>query len=366
MKIIVSRDELLKRLSDIQGIVEKKTTMPILSHFLLDSMDNPLIYATDLETAVKLPLKAEVLDKGVVTVPARPFISMVKELDEEIVLESTEKQWITVSSGKYRTRLASLDSQEFPRWPEIQEGIEITLSSSIIDRIIESVSYAASENDTRYVFNGILLEIRGDSLKAVGTDGHRLALIKLPIGAEDSSGQVEEIKVILPKRAAMELRRLLKDGDVKLKVGKNHILFEISEGKFLTRVIEGTYPNYEQVIPKKVSKKFLCNKESLAKALKRASIISRDRSNAIKFDINDNLLRISSSNPDVGEAEEEINVEYSGETFTIGFNARFILDALGEIDDENVLMAFNEPLGPSLLRGEKDDSYLCVIMPMRI
>ncbi len=364
MKITVSREELLRRLSDIQGIVEKKSTMPILSHFLLDVIDYPFIYATDLETAVRLHIRGEVIEKGVVAIPAKPFISIVKELEGDIIIESKEKQWITVSSGRYRTRLASLDPQEFPQWPELQDGREITLSSSIINKIIERVTYAASESDTRYVLNGILLEIKAGNLIAVGTDGHRMALMKSPLSDEKS--MAVELKVILPKRAAMELKKLLKDEDVKIKVGKNHILFEISEGLFLTRVIEGTYPNYEQVIPKKASKNLLCNKEILAKALKRASIISRDRSNAVKLEMNDNLLRITSSNPDVGEAEEEFSVEYKGEPFVIGFNARFILDAIDEIEDENILMGFNEPLGASLLKGEKDDSYLCVIMPMRI
>jgi DNA polymerase-3 subunit beta len=375
MKLKVSKDLLLGSLEDIQGIVERKSAMPILSHFLFDCTGEiPLLYATDLETAIRETIEVKAEKKGVVAIPARPFISIVKELEGEITLEEGENFSLKISSGNINFNLACLDPKEFPNWPDIDPVVEINLRVDLLRTLIEKTVYAASDSDTRYVFNGILLHLQRDSLRAVGTDGHRLALYKsnidLTIGGEsNSSGELkvpEEVKVILPKKAVSELRRLIEAQMVTLKIGKNHVLVKTPGIEFLTKVIEGTYPNYEQVIPRSAARRLRVEKEALEKALRRVSIISRERSNAVKFELSPSQLLISASNPDLGTAEERLPVDFDGDPFTIGFNARYILDSLDVIEKEWVIMEFNDPLGPSLLKGEDDEEYLSVIMPMRI
>ena len=362
MKLTVSKDQLLKSLADIQGIVERKSTMPVLNHFLFDcSGESPVLYATDLETAIRETIDLRPLKKGVLAIPAKTFISFVKELEGDITLEAGENFSLTISSGKITLNLACLDPKEFPAWPEVEDGTELSLSAALLRALIEKTVYAASDSDTRYVFNGILLHIQGKALTAVGTDGHRLALYRSEI-PDDLPG----IKVILPKKSVSELKKLVENQTVSIKIGKNHVLVRTAHLEFLTKVIEGTYPNYEQVIPKSSQRRLKVLKTDFEKALRRVSIISRERSHAVKFDMKDDSLVVSASNPDLGSAEEVISVIYEGEPFTIGFNAKYILDALGAIENDEVIMEFNDPLGPSLIKGYGDEGYLCVIMPMRI
>ncbi|MFN3740464.1 MAG: DNA polymerase III subunit beta [Thermodesulfovibrionales bacterium] len=366
MILTVSKNELMKSLTDIQGIVERKSTMPILSHFLLDCHAKPYLYATDLDTAIKIQnLEFKIQKEGAIAIPAKTFISLIKELEGDIVLEAKENFKLKISAGKVSAEIACLNPQEFPAWPEIEDGNELTLPVKALKDIIEKTAYAASDADTRYVFNGILLHLQKEGLHAVGTDGHRLALLRLE-GKDAKFNIQEEFKVILPKKAVNELKRLVSDDTVTIKIGKNHVLFKTPNMEFLTKVIEGTYPNYEQVIPRSSTKTLISLKTDLEKALRRVSIISRERSNAIKLDMKDNTLIVSASNPDLGSAEEELSVKYDGDPFTIGFNARYILDTLEVIEKDEIVMQFNDPLGPSLLKGAGDENYLSVIMPMRI
>lgn len=370
MILSVSKNAFMKSLSLIKGIVDRKSTMPVLNHFLLDCSAEPLLYATDLDTAIKIQgSDFQVKKPGTLAIPAKTFIPLISELEGDILLEARENFKLRISAGKVSAEIACLDPQEFPQWPEIEDGVELTISIDVLKEIIEKTAYAASDSDTRYVFNGILLHLTAQGLRAVGTDGHRLALYKRSEEhfSSETIGKIkQELKVILPKRAMKELQRLIEDEMVTIKAGKNHVLFRSGNLEFLTKVIEGTYPNYEQVIPKSCSKRFTSAKEDLEKALKRVSIISRERSNAIKLDLRDHILRVSASNPDLGNIEEELSVVYEGDPFTIGFNARYILDSLQVIESEKIVMEFNDPLGPSIIKGEGDEIYLSVIMPMRI
>lgn len=361
MKFFVSKEALLKRLTDIQGIVDKKTTMPILSHLLLDLRgDQPFIYATDLDTAIRELIEVKLEKKGALAIPARFLISAVKELEDEITVEEKDNYALELKSGKASIKINCLDPKEFPAWPEISDGVELTIPAMELKRLIEKTVYAASDADTRYVFNGILLHSKEGSLTAVGTDGHRLAMFKIQAGLDS------EFKVILPKKAVSELKRLLEDETISLTIGKNHVLVKGSKIEFLTKVIEGSYPDYTQVIPKQAARRFIVKKAEFEKALKRVSIVSRERSNAVKLDMEGNFLRLSASHPDLGSASEEITIDYEGDAFTIGFNARYILESLAVIESDQIIGEFNDPLGPSLFKGLGDEEYISVIMPMRI
>ena len=365
MKLRAGKQELLEKLSDIQNIVEKRNTMPILSHFLLDaSGGGAFIMATDLETAIKEPIDVSPEKEGRLSIPARKLFEIIREVEGDVVIESSDSQWIKVKAGASSFRLACLPADDFPAWPSMEKADEITMPAAELADMIEKTLFSAGESDTRYTLNGLLFHITPDSgsFTVVGTDGHRLSIITKPV----SAGAGEEKKIILPRKAAAELRKLLdKSESVSMLIGKNHVLFKAGQIEFLARLIEGTYPNYSQVIPTN-DKKLAIDREAFVRALRRVSIMSRDRSNAVKVDISKGLLTLASSNPDLGEASDEIAIGYEGETLTIGFNARYLLDALNAIPTEKVIFEVHDQLSPTMLRKEDSEDYKCVVMPMRI
>src|SRR5208282_2226792 len=280
MKVTVGKNELQNKLSDIQNIVEKKNTMPILSHFLLVAeKGGAYITATDLETAFKEPLVLTVATEGKLCIPAKKLFEIVREVDGDIVLDSNDAKWLKVKSGKSQFRLACLSHDEFPVWPSLPDDADkMEIDSLLLLEMIDKTLYSAGESDTRYVLNGLLFNIKTDgTLTVVGTDGHRLAL---------------------SRKSLAELRRFLDDEPkpVKIAIGKNHILFEMESIQFLTRLIEGTYPNYEQVIPTTADKIIAIDRIALMKSLRRVSIMSKERSSAVKVDIEPKSMTISASN----------------------------------------------------------------------
>ncbi|GAB4388606.1 MAG: DNA polymerase III subunit beta [Thermodesulfovibrionales bacterium] len=365
MKLTVSKQELQDRLSNIQNIVEKRNTMPILSHFLLDvRKKGAQITATDIETAIREPMEVSAEKEGKLCIPARKLFEIVREVDGDISIEAEDSQWIRVSAGHSSFRLASLAPEEFPAWPKLEDATELELDSPVLGQMIEKTIYASGESDTRYTLNGLLFNLSGGVLTVVGTDGHRMAVIERQMAGAPEGG---EIKVIVPKKTTSELRKFLDaEGKVKVLVGRNHILFRIGDVEFLARLIEGTYPNYRQVIPSGNEKKLQIGREALTKALRRVSVMSRERSNAIKVELEPGLLRLSSSNPDLGEARDEVAVDYKGEALAVGFNARYLLDVLQAMTAESVVFELQDQLSPTLLREAGDESYRCVVMPMRI
>jgi len=368
MKLKVNREDMQKALQNIQGIAEKKTTMPILSHFLLKAAKTTSIMATDLDIAFTGPLKAEILEKGNLCIPARKLFEIAKEVEEDILLESQENNWLTVSSGKSTFKLMGLPAEDYPKLPDISRTEELKIETQTLKNMIEKTAYAAGDSETRYVLNGLLLHFipkkKNIELIIVGTDGHRLALI-----TKDIEGKLsEERKLILPKKAAIELRRLLEEteGEVTIGLNKNHIFFTIGDVVLTSRLLEGTYPNYEQVIPPDNEKKATLDKVPFSKALRRTSIMSRERTNVVRFDLEEGKLTLSSINPDIGEAREEITIQYKGEPITIAFNARYFLDAIQVMDGDSVGLEIQDQGSPTLLRETERKDYKCVIMPMRI
>lgn len=366
MRITVSKDEIIAKLSNIQNIVEKRNTMPILSHFLLDAgKQESYIVATDLDTALKEPIQVKVEKEGKLCIPARKMFEIVREVGGDLICESVDEQWLKIKCGASNFRLACLPPKEFPAWPGMEDMEELNINAEVLVDLIEKTVYASGESDTRYTLNGLLFHVsQGISMTVVGTDGHRLALANRNI-----EGMIkEERKLIIPRKAAAELRKLLDKSkeNIKMTFCKNHVLFSIGGMQFLTRLIEGTYPNYEQVIPAANEKKIVVGRDALARTLRRVAIMSRERSNAVKVDLSDNLLKITSSNPDIGEAQDEVSVEYQGESLTLGFNAKYLIDILDAMTSERVVMELQAALSPVLIKEEKNEDYRCVIMPMRI
>jgi DNA polymerase-3 subunit beta len=374
MKLRVTKDEMQDKLSNIQNIAEKRNTMPILSHFLLNAGEKESdIIATDIETALKEPLSVTVEQEGKTCIPARKLFEIVKEMEGDLTFETVEEQWLRVTSGKSTFKIACLSPNEFPTWPVLGDAEEITIDAAVLCEMIEKTLYSAGESDTRYTLNGLLFHTKPQDkeLIVVGTDGHRLALLKKKIDSE----MKEEKKIIIPRKAVSELRRFLSttkksEGtdveNVRILIGEKHMLFVIKGVQFLTRLIEGTYPSYENVIPLDNKKTLTVARDNFTKVLRRISVMSRERASAVKCDLDQDTLIVSSSNPDIGEAKEEIAVDYKDEKLSLGFNARYIIDVLGAMISEKVILRLQDPLSPVLMKEEGNEDYRCVIMPMRI
>lgn len=368
MKIKIEKEEMQRVLQSVQGIVDKKTTMPILSHFLLKVDKTAYLFATDLDIALKRPVSVEIQRKGSLCIPARKFMEIAKEVEDALLLESQENNWLKITSGKSTFKLMGLPEEEYPSLPDVSKTEEFPINAPVLMDMIEKTIYATGESDTRYTLNGLLMHLmpkkKATELNIVGTDGHRLSVISREIKGKLS----EEKKLILPKKAASELRRILEatSEDINICINKNHIFFVVDDIVFTSRLIEGTYPSYEQVIPQDNEKKVILDKVTFLKAVRRTSIMSRERTNAIRLDIEDGRITLSSVNPDLGEAREEMAGQYKGEQISIGCNARYLIDAVQAMEGESIRMELQEPLSPILLVETEEKGYRCVIMPMRI
>lgn len=368
MHLKVKKEEIQEKLSKIQNIVEKKSIMPILNHFLMDiTQQGGFILATDLETAVKQPLEVEVIKPGRVCIHARKFYEIVKELNEDIEIKLIE-QWLKIESGRSSIRLAILSADEFPVWPEIGDAIKINLSKDFLLTAIDKTIYAAGEADARYVLNGLLFHlVEPGEFKVVGTDGHRLALFKAVI--EDLPVKGEK-KVILSKKSLNEMKRFLADAEtVSLYIGKTHVMCEMNGITFLTRMIEGNYPDYESVIPRDNDKIAQVDKNAFITSLKRVSVLTRERQNAVRTEWSKEGVVISSSDPEIGEARDELKIEYQDEPFVIGFNAKYLIDAFEEITSEKAKITMREPEKAVYITDATPVSsfiYECVVMPLRL
>lgn len=372
MKLSVSRDEMQEKLANIQNIVEKRNTMPILSHFFLNAgKKGSYIIATDIETALKEPLDVSVEKEGTLCIPARKLFEIVREMEGDLSFETIDEQWLRVRGGSSDFKLACLPPADFPAWPVMGDAEEVSIDSTVLLEMIEKTLYSAGESDTRYTLNGLLFHVKPQDklLTIVGTDGHRLALIMRQMDSEVGG----EKRIIVPRKAVSELRRFLSISDrdeetkkVKISIGEKHTLFSAGNVQFLTRLIEGSYPNYENVIPQANEKKMSIKRDTFIKVLRRVSVMSRERASAVRFDIEGDKLVVLSSSPDLGEAKEEVAVDYKGDKISLGFNARYMIDVLGAMMSENVILELQDPLSPALVKEEGNENYKCVIMPMRI
>ena len=374
MKIRIARDELLTGLQRVQGVVEKRNTMPALSNILLETkQDGVELVATDLEIGIRGHYKAEVLEPGSVSVSARKLFEILREMpDREIAITTQDNNWVQIHAGKIQFKIVGLPGADFPALPTVEREGRVSISGSGFASLIRKTMFAVGDNDARYILNGLLITLVSNDKKVmmrlVGTDGHRLAVAESELAQDAVSEMPKEIRAIIPRKAAQEMRRLLEEeaGEPLLGFTKNLVTFQRS-GVFLTsRVMEGTYPNYQQVIPKDNTKKATVDRAALEAALRRVAVLSRDKTNAVRLTLDAEMLTLYSSNPDLGEATEELPVQYRGESLTTGFNARYFLDALAAMDSEIVHLEMKSALSPCVLKPEGDPGFLCVVMPMKV
>lgn len=374
MKIKIARDELLTGLQRVQGIVEKRNTMPVLSNILLETKQDGIeLVATDLEIGVRGHYKADVQQAGSVSLSARKLYELLKEVaDGEITLATQENNWVQIQAGRSQFKIVGMAASEFPALPTIEREGRVAIPGSGLSSLIRKTLFAVGDNDARYILNGLLITLHSSdkkvTMKLVGTDGHRLAVAESDLTQSAGTDLPKEIKAIIPRKAAQEIRRLLEEeeGEPLLGFTKNLVTFQKS-GLFLTsRVMEGTYPNYQQVIPKESAKKAAIERTALESALRRVAVLSKDKTNAVKVILQNGSITLHTSSPDVGEATEDLPAQYRGESLTTGFNARYLLDALAVMDGDTVNLEISSPLSPCVLKSDGDPGFLCVVMPMKI
>lgn len=383
MKVKIQRGELLKGLQRVQGVVERRNTMPILGHILLEAGEDKLtLFATDLEIGIRCAYPATAIDKGRVTIAGRKFYEIIRELPEgEVHLQETENHWVEIQAATSQFKVTGLPVQEYPAQPFTLQQPLLSIPRTVLQELIPKTLFAVGENDTRYILNGVLLELRSESatsclIRLVGTDGHRLAMVErgfeaVRAGGSDQPGGLGPegaVSAIVPKKTLMEIKRLMEEDDQDPEMGftKNQMLFRQGNLLLFSRLMEGTYPNYQQVIPKDNEKHVLIPKRSLEGALRRVSLLSREKTNAVKLQIEAGKMSLFSSNPELGEAKEDLPIPYKGAEVSTGFNARYLLDVLGVLKGEEARFEFKDALSPCLIREPQDKDYLCVVMPMRV
>ena len=367
MKIHTTKDNLLKGIQIVQNAVSSKNTLPILSHILIEAKKNEIrLTATDLEIGISMKIEGEVIEEGSFTVPARKFSEIVKELPNDASIHITLKkgQSVNIEAGKSYFRLMGLAREDFPQLPEVPSGKggdSVKIPQKKLKHMISLTSFAMSHDETRYILNGILFSFKEKALKLVATDGRRLAIIQKDI---PEMGSLKK-DVIIPMKTIQELNRNLgEEGDVIFHFKENQVLVNLGQIHITSRLIEGEYPNYEQVIPKKTKEELSLNTQDFLQATRRASILTSQDSQSVKINIIKDRMIITKSTPDLGEAREELEVDYKGGEFVIGFNPNFLIDALKNIEDEQVKFSFIDPEKPAVITSGEDYTY--VVLPMQV
>lgn len=368
MEFSIDRAEFLQSLAPTQGVVERRNTLPILANVLLEAKSDLTVAATDLEVHIRRRSNAKVKTQGAATVGARKLHELVRELKPgEITVRSLENQFVEVVSGRSRVKLVGLPATEFPAFPQSEsKGTPtFTVPAETLAQMIDRTLFAVSTDETRAHLGGVYLTSSDEALRFVGTDGHRLALVDQPV----KNARASEKGIILPRKGLAELRRLLDgtEGDIAATVSPNALRVQQGDVELVMRLIDGEFPNYEQVIPKTTKSKIVVDKNELLSALRRVSVVASDRARGVKMHVSEGQLTISASSPDFGEASEEIEVAYAGEALSVGFNSRYLTDVLAVLPEEQrVAIALIDDASPGVLRAEDDDSYSYVVMPMRL
>ena len=363
MKFTLSRDKLLEGLQQVQNVVSTRTTLPILSNLLIKAQKTGLtMTATDLDVGVQGFIEAEVEQVGGSTLPARRFFSIIRELPaNDVRIEIDSKNIASIRSGQYVSKIVGLPEDEFPPLPKFDESRLFTLKQADLKDGLKRTAYAISTDETRYVLNGVLFAFKDNKLTLVATDGRRLAL--MDIDAEITAEQ--EVSLIVPAKAVNELQRLLKDeGEVTIKIGQNQIAFELNSALLISKLIEGNYPNYRQVIPAETKERVTLERESFHNAVRRVALLTSEKSNSIKLVLTKNNLDIVANSPEIGEAKETIAVKYSGKEFTIAFNPELLMAPLRNLADDEIYLDLIDEMSPGLIRTK--GPFLYVLMPMRI
>ncbi|MDD2459615.1 MAG: DNA polymerase III subunit beta [Kiritimatiellia bacterium] len=363
MKFSIVRSKFLDGLQRIQNVVSGKGTLQILQNAMIQAEDNRLcMTTTDLDISERCYVECEIEEAGSTTLPIRRLTSIIRELDEgKIMIEVNEDDVATVQSGSSYFKIIGMSVRDFPPVPATEGKFCYRVDQGVLREMLRKTSYAISQDETRRVLNGVLMAFKDNKLTMVATDGRRLALVEHEIEFPPEA----EAELILPNKAVSELMRLLgNEGDLKVYAQKNQAVFEIGTTMVSSKLIDGVYPNYRQVIPGACDERVVIEREALLSALRRVSVVTTDKSNAMRLTFSANQLTISINTPDVGEGRDTVPVKYAGKEISIIFNPEYVMDPLKNIDDDEVFLEMNDGHSPALLKCNVP--FLYVLMPLRI
>jgi len=364
MEVVLDRDAFVKGLQMVQNIVEPRQTLPILANVLMECEGEQVrLSATDLEVGARVSIPARVAVKGAITLPARKIAEIVKELPAAAVaLRVHEGTSVSLRCGGVTYKLVGLAADDFPAVVPASPEAWVTVEARTLKEMLGQTSFAVSHDETRHALNGVLFSFQGKEVRLVATDGHRLALSSRAIGQG-----VGGVTGIVPRKAVAEIMRVLGTGeDVQLAITENQFVLQMPNFVMTARLIEGQFPNYEAVIPRAHPGKLVISRMALMAALRRVAVMAEERNKPVKFILNPAALTLSAASAEAGEAEEVLEVSYSGEAVTIGFNSRYVLDAMTPLEKDQIVLEFKDALSPGVIKGGEEEGYCCVIMPMRI
>lgn len=362
MRLKAKKENLLNGIQVVQGVITTKSALPILSNILLETSQNRLkLTTTDLDIGINCAIDVDVVESGSITLPAKRFSDIVKELpNEDINITVKKNNLAIIETTNCQFKIMGLTAEEFPKLPEFKDREAITTDQAVLKEMISKTSFAVSFDETRYILNGILFKIKDDSLAFVATDGRRLALIEKKLTTSIN----KSVDIIVPIKTIQELDRNLKEeGQLSLVLGGNQALFELDNIMIISRLIEGEFPDYKQVIPPVSAQKIKIDRQLFLLAVRRAALLATPDYQAVKLEVFKNRLVISKSTPDIGESREELNAEYAGKELIIGFNPNYLSDVLKILEDEMVEIEITDSDKPGVIRS---NGYIYIVLPMRL
>ena len=375
MELVVRKPDFLRELQLLQSIVERKITIPILANILVEAQGETLkLLATDLELGLRTACPASVSKAGTMTLPAKKLFELVRELPDADVRIEQDANGVKIAADRFESRFSTLPPEDYPALPTAPEEYEETFTAAAVRQMIAKTSFAITGEDTRYFLNGALLVMKSDSLSLVATDGHRLALVTVPREAQEpmpgKKAQADDRREILPKKTLVELDRLIRESapDVRFARTENHLFFEAGPRLLVSRKIDGQFPAYDRVIPRNNDKRIDFERERFSRAVRRVSLLSSERSRAVRFQIDKGQVEVMSNSPEVGEAREVLLVDYDGPSLQVCFNAQYISDFLSAVETEQVTLEFKDEVSQAVMKpvAPQGYEYLYVIMPMRL
>lgn len=367
MNFTITREALLKPLQLVAGVVERRQTLPVLSNVLLQ-VDGDKLSLTGTDLEVELVGHATLLEPGVngeITVPAKKLMDICKSLPEQSAIRFTQEEHrVIVQTGRSRFTLSSLPANEFPNVEHVEANVTLNLQQSQLRRVIDRTAFAMAQQDVRYYLNGMLLEVKSDSLRAVATDGHRLATCALAVNL-DVEGKTQ---VIVPRKAVLEISKLMMDpqAQVELSLANNNIRVNVGEFTFTSKLVDGKFPDYERVIPRNGNKVVIAERNALRQVFARTAILSNEKYRGVRLILEDSNLQVIANNPEQEQAEESLGVDYAGDSLEVGFNVSYLQDVMSVLDSDDVKLTLADPNSSALIEEAGSGDALYVVMPMRL
>ena len=362
MKIEIAKDVLLNGIQKVQNVISARATLPILSNILVEAQQGKLkLTATDLDIGINCAIPVDIQEPGIITIPAKRFSDIIKELPDDSVSINTKKNnLIIIETKSCQFKIMGLPYEDFPKLPEFKEGGVIKLEQAILKEMLCLTSFTVSLNETRCVLNGILFKINQTNLTLVATDGKRLAVIE----RKSKQNTEKDLQIIVPLKTIQELNRnLQEEGELSMLLSNNQVLFDLGSVVIISRLIEGEFPDYQQVIPPAAENKINVGREQFLLAIRRAALLSTPDYQAVKLEVFKNKLVVSKSTPDIGESREEVTIEYQGKEIAIGFNPNYLIDVLKNLKEEKIEFELTDTQKPGVIRI---DGYVYIVLPMRL